>query len=170
MASVVCAGVVTADLVFRVPEPVDAPKKYRANQSVLTSGGCALNAAAAVARLGGAAHLAGSVGADLFGDVVRDEIAAEGVATGLLVRAEGVPTARSAVLVGPGGERTIVNHQSTRDYSTGPTAAASHSRSTRRLQTPAGRAAPSRSWSRPARLAGRACSTPRARSPRPPAR
>lgn len=114
MASVVCAGVVTADLVFRVAEPVDAPMKYRAIDSVLTAGGCALNAAAAVARLGGDAHLAGTVGDDVFGDLVRAEIVAEGVGTDLLVRSEGVPTARSAVLVAPRGGRTVVNHRDPR--------------------------------------------------------
>ena len=76
MASVVCTGVVTADLVFRLPVPVDAPVKYRATDSAMTAGGCALNAAAAVARLGGAAHLAGSVGADALGDLVCAEMVA----------------------------------------------------------------------------------------------
>ncbi|HMQ93181.1 MAG TPA: PfkB family carbohydrate kinase [Amaricoccus sp.] len=120
MASVVCTGVVTADLVFRLPVPVDAPVKYRATDSALTAGGCALNAAAAVARLGGAAHLAGSVGADALGDLVCAEMAAEGVATGLVARVAGVPTARSAVLVGPGGERTIANHRDPRLFAAAP--------------------------------------------------
>ncbi len=121
MASVVCAGVVTADLVFRMTEPIDAPIKYRATDSVLTTGGCALNAAAAVARLGGEADLAGCVGADVFGKMVRDEVAEEGVATNLLICVDGVPTARSAVLVGPSGERTIVNHRDPRLFAATPT-------------------------------------------------
>jgi sulfofructose kinase len=114
VASIVCAGVVTVDLVFRVSEPVLAPVKYRASDSALTTGGCALNAAAAVARLGGQAHLAGAVGADVFGDLVAREIRAEGVTTDLLARVPGAPTARSAVIVGPDGGRTIVNHRDPR--------------------------------------------------------
>lgn len=120
MASIVCAGVVTVDLVFRVDEPVVAPVKYRASDSALTTGGCALNAAAAVARLGGQAHLAGAVGADAFGDLVEAEIRAEGVATDLLARVAGAPTARSAVIVGPGGERTIINHRDPRLFDAEP--------------------------------------------------
>ena len=114
MASVVCAGVITVDLVLLTAEPPDRPMKYRATDSALMSGGCALNAAIAIARLGGTAHLAGCVGVDAFGDLARDEATAEGVETDLLVPVEGVPTSRSAVLVGPGGERTIVNHRDSR--------------------------------------------------------
>lgn len=114
MASVVCAGVITVDLVFLVAEPPDRPMKYRASDSALTTGGCALNAAIAIARLGGDAHLAGCVGADAFGDLARGEAAAEGVKTDLVMSVDGVPTSRSAVLVGPDGERTIVNHRDAR--------------------------------------------------------
>lgn len=120
MASILCAGVVTMDLVFRVGEPVIAPMKYRASDSALTTGGCALNAAAAVARLGGAAHLAGAIGADAFGDLLVAEIEGEGVATGLVTRVPGAPTARSAVIVGPDGGRTIVNHRDPRLFDAEP--------------------------------------------------
>ncbi len=120
MASILCAGVVTMDLVFRVAEPIVAPVKYRASDSSLTSGGCALNAAAAVARLGGAAHLAGAIGTDAFGDLLVAEIGAEGVETGLLTRVAGAPTARSAVIVGPDGGRTIVNHRDPRLFDAEP--------------------------------------------------
>lgn len=114
MPSVICAGVITADLVFLLDEVPDRCVKYRARDSTLTSGGCALNAAAAISRLGGEAHLAGVVGADLFGEFVRDELAAEGVSTESLLRVDGVATSRSTVLVGPNGERTIVNHRDPR--------------------------------------------------------
>ena len=120
MASVVCAGVITVDLVFLVAEPPDRPMKYRASDSALTTGGCALNAAIAVARLGGAAHLAGCVGVDAFGDLARGEAAAEGVKTDLMTPVDGVSTSRSAVLVGPGGERTIVNHRDARLFEQAP--------------------------------------------------
>jgi sulfofructose kinase len=94
--------------------------KYRASDSALTTGGCALNAAAAVARLGGAAHLAGAIGADAFGDLLVAEIEGEGVATGLVTRVPGAPTARSAVIVGPDGGRTIVNHRDPRLFDAEP--------------------------------------------------
>ncbi len=114
MMRVVCVGTVTVDLVFDIAEPALKPQKYRAETSRLVTGGGALIAARAIARLGGAAHLAGAVGDDAFADLIAAEMAAAGVATDLLTRRDGVPTARSAVLVTPDGERTIVNHRDDR--------------------------------------------------------
>ena len=114
MVSVVCAGIVTADVVFRVERLPERAIKYAAAESALTSGGCALNAAVAIARLGGEAHLAGTIGEDVLGDLIRAEMAAEGVLTDLLARSSSLATSRSAVLVRPDGERAIVNHRDPR--------------------------------------------------------
>ena len=110
VASIACAGVVAADLVFAVPRLPDKPLKYRADASALVAGGCAVNAAAAVARLGGRAHLMGAVGDDAFGAMIRAEMAAEGVDCATLTVAD-APTARSAVLSAADGERMLVNHR-----------------------------------------------------------
>lgn len=120
MSSVLCAGVATADLVFRMDRTPDRPVKYRAQDSALVAGGCALNAAAAVARLGGDARLTAAIGTDAFADIILDDMAEEGVATDLVVRLQDVPTARSAVLVGADGERMIVNHRDPRLFEATP--------------------------------------------------
>lgn len=116
---VVCAGIVTVDMVFALESPLDLNLKNRAAESHMTVGGCALNAARAVAGLGGRASLAGVVGDDLFGDWVRSELASSGVDTSCLHTRANHSTARSAVLVSEHGERTIVNHRSEALYGVG---------------------------------------------------
>ncbi|PJA59343.1 MAG: sugar kinase [Rhodobacterales bacterium CG_4_9_14_3_um_filter_71_31] len=120
VASIACAGVVAADLVFAVPRLPDKPLKYRANASALVAGGCAVNAAAAVARLGGRAFLMGAVGDDAFGAMIRAEMAAEGVDCATLTVAD-APTARSAVLSAADGERMLVNHRDPALFAATPT-------------------------------------------------
>ena len=48
------------------------------------------------------------------GEFVREELTGEGVSTESLLCADGLATSRSSVLVGPDGERTIVNHRDPR--------------------------------------------------------
>jgi len=111
MASLICAGIATLDIVFRVGAIPSQPLKYKAESSAMASGGCALYAALAAARLGGRVALAAPVGNDAFAAVVRNDLQAEGVETGMLVTVPGAATPRSAVFVDPQGERMIVNHR-----------------------------------------------------------
>ena len=61
---VLCAGIAVEDFLFKV-ESFPAPgTKVRAGDLVATTGGCAANAAVAVARLGGHARFSGPVGTD----------------------------------------------------------------------------------------------------------
>lgn len=122
MATVICAGTVTVDLVFDVAAFPAEGVKVRAAASRMVAGGGALYAAAAVAGLGGHAILAGAVGDDPLGEVVRRSLAALGIDGGLLATVPGAATARSAVLVSPGGERTIVNHRDDRLFGAAPAA------------------------------------------------
>jgi sugar/nucleoside kinase (ribokinase family) len=85
--------------------------KDRAERSELVHGGGALNAAAAVVRLGGAALLAGPMGDDGIGALLRARIRMLGIDDSLLTAAPGARTAHSAVLVLPDGERTVLNYR-----------------------------------------------------------
>ncbi|MFD1342457.1 PfkB family carbohydrate kinase [Litorisediminicola beolgyonensis] len=118
-AQVICAGIVTVDLVFSTGAEVALREKNRALASRMVPGGCALNAAFAIARLGGRATLAGMTGDDPFGDWLRQEVAAAGVDARLLGVRPGVTTSRSAVLVAPDGERTIINDRPEALYAEG---------------------------------------------------
>jgi len=79
MTTVVLAGVAVIDFVFSVDAMPSRAEKYRARDAAITVGGCAANAAVAVARLGGTARLAARVGADRVGDMIVSGLVAEAV-------------------------------------------------------------------------------------------
>ncbi|WP_187429805.1 Sulfofructose kinase [Roseobacter fucihabitans] len=111
MARVLCAGLIAADLVFDMPSfPVEGDK-HRARASHLIGGGGALNAACAIAALGGEVSLAGAVGADVFGIFLRQKMHDRGIDDTLVRDVPGVTTSRSTILLSAGGERTIINHR-----------------------------------------------------------
>jgi sugar/nucleoside kinase (ribokinase family) len=71
------------------------------------SGGSAANTAAGVASLGGRAAFVGKVADDDLGDIFAEDLARLGVHYGVTRLADGPATARSMILVSPGGERTM---------------------------------------------------------------
>jgi sugar/nucleoside kinase (ribokinase family) len=71
------------------------------------SGGSSANTAAGVASFGGRAAFIGKVAADPLGEVFADDLRQIGVHYGVGRLDEGPATARSMILVSPGGERTM---------------------------------------------------------------
>ncbi len=61
---ILCAGIAVLDEVFRVAQVPPTDSKADASAYVSVSGGCAANAAIAIARLGGRASFAGPLGDD----------------------------------------------------------------------------------------------------------
>jgi sugar/nucleoside kinase (ribokinase family) len=115
---VLCAGIAVHDHVYRLDRFPQPGSKTRAREFVATGGGCAANAAAAIARLGGraalAAPLGGPPGSDAVGDWILANLAREGVDCREVVR---VPCGRSpisAIFVDAAGERLIVNDRDER--------------------------------------------------------
>jgi sugar/nucleoside kinase (ribokinase family) len=108
---ILCAGLVALDLEMRVAEHPVQGIKHRATASRMTHGGGALNAAAAIVRLGGQVTLAGAIGADDLGAILCGRIEALGVGRDLLQVVAGQATPHSAVLITPDGERTIINRR-----------------------------------------------------------
>src|SRR5437763_1392863 len=82
-ASIVCAGIVALDQVFQVERLPRIGEKISVNNFFVVNGGCAANAAVAVARLGGRALLAGPMGGpagpDSYGDQVLAALGPEDV-------------------------------------------------------------------------------------------
>ena len=78
---ILCTGIIVLDEVFRVEEFPQHDGKVEAKEFFIVNGGCAANAAVAVARLGGRALLAGPLGgpagADDNGDRVLAALARE---------------------------------------------------------------------------------------------
>lgn len=109
MAEVLVVGMAVVDFVFGLDSVPTRAVKYRADRAEVVGGGCAANAAVAVARLGGVAHLAARLGDDPMGDMILADLHTEGVRTGMCQRTPGARSSYSAVCVDAAGERQIVN-------------------------------------------------------------
>src|SRR5581483_342519 len=80
-----------------------------ATDANVAGGGPAATAAVTLARLGVDVAFAGAVGDDEAGAEIRAGLEREGVDVSLLATVPGARSPRSTILVGPGGERTIVH-------------------------------------------------------------
>ncbi len=118
MTTVIAAGVAVIDFVFLLDEVPRWAHKYRARDAMIVGGGCAANAAVAVARLGCRAVLAARLGDDEIGDMIRSGLEADGVDCSLVRHLEGKRSSFSSVTIDAEGERTIVNFRDeTMDFS-----------------------------------------------------
>jgi sulfofructose kinase len=121
---VLCAGIIVLDEVFRVEEFPEPDGKVEAKGFFVVNGGCAANAAVAIARLGGRAALAGPMGGpagqDSNGDRVLQAFAREKLDTTHCQRIDGLSTALSAIFVDQKGDRTIVTYRDERIATAAP--------------------------------------------------
>ena len=115
---ILCAGIIVLDEVFRVEEFPQPDSKVEAKGFFVVNGGCAANAAVAIARLGGRAALAGPMGGpageDANGDHVLRALARENIDCTHCQRIDGLSTALSAIFVDARGDRTIVTYRDER--------------------------------------------------------
>lgn len=86
-------------------------EKYRAKTSLLTGGGSAINAAVAIAQLGGNSEIVSVVGDDEFATLIEEFCAREAVGTKYLQKDSSIKTPHSAVILDHEGERLIVNYR-----------------------------------------------------------
>ncbi len=110
MTSVLVVGVAVADYIFYVDEFPSEGAKYRAKDAAIVGGGCAANAAVAIAKLGGEPKLAARLGGDPVGDMILGDLAADGVDISLCDRS-GERSSFSSVFVDRSGERMIMNYR-----------------------------------------------------------
>jgi sugar/nucleoside kinase (ribokinase family) len=103
-----CIGMPVRDLVFLVRAVPARGNKVPAHRHEELTGGNALNAAIAVARLGGRPALCGPAGGDGSVAAIAEVLRREGVDAARLVPMPGIVTPISSVMIDPGGERTIV--------------------------------------------------------------
>lgn len=108
---VVVVGHSALDQVYRVAELPAHPVKMRALEHIVSGGGMAANAAAAIARLGGQVELWSRVGGDLAGEQILAQLAAEGVDTSMVRVCPGARSSTSAVIVDGRGERIIIGER-----------------------------------------------------------
>ncbi len=110
---ILCAGIAVQDIVMRV-EHFPAPgAKVAASDFITTGGGCAANAALAVARLGGHAAFAGPLGGkdDAVSERILADLAAEGVDCSGVARVDGGTASVSLILLDAKGEKTIATRR-----------------------------------------------------------
>ncbi|MGB5181039.1 MAG: PfkB family carbohydrate kinase [Xanthobacteraceae bacterium] len=121
---ILCAGIIVLDEVFRVDEFPQPDGKVQAKGFFVVNGGCAANAAVAIARLGGRAALAGPMGGpageDENGDRVLKALARENVDCMACQRIDGLGTALSAIFMNTRGDRTIVTYRDERIAAAAP--------------------------------------------------
>jgi sulfofructose kinase len=116
--TILCAGVAVLDEVFRVERFPGPQMKTRASEFAAIVGGCAANAAIAIARLNGRARLAAAIGApgDPASEHIVASLAREGVDCSDLVRVVDTSAALSSIQVDQRGDRVIVSHCDKRLY------------------------------------------------------
>jgi len=103
---VVCLGILVADVIAR---PVDGLPRDGSLDVVdeigLRGGGCALNTASALVKLGLSATIAGKVGADAFGEFILGVADQRGIDRRAVVRDQASSTSATVVLVAPRASR-----------------------------------------------------------------
>jgi sugar/nucleoside kinase (ribokinase family) len=111
MTDVVCLGILVADVIAR---PVDGLPHDGSLDVVdeidLRGGGCALNAASALVKLGLSAAIAGKVGADAFGEFILSVADQRGIDRRAVVRDPASSTSATVVLVAADGEQVFLHH------------------------------------------------------------
>lgn len=108
---VLCAGIAVLDFIFRVERFPTTDTKAPMLEFLTTGGGCAANAAIAIARLGGSARFAGPLGADEHGVRVLEGLGHAGVDTAGAVRLAGAATCVSGIFLDRDGERLLTTRR-----------------------------------------------------------
>jgi sugar/nucleoside kinase (ribokinase family) len=109
MGEVVCLGILVADVLARPVDEVPWGSLGLVDEVVLRGGGCALNTASALVRLGVSATVVGRIGADSFGDFLIGLMDERGIDHRGVLRDASVPTSATVGLVPGSGERTFLH-------------------------------------------------------------
>jgi sulfofructose kinase len=108
---VICVGHAALDHVYRIEAFPPTPTKVRSLEHIDSGGGMAANAAAAIARLGGAVELWSRVGGDAAGRHILEFLEADGVDTTHVKVYEDARSSTSAVIVDAKGDRLIIGER-----------------------------------------------------------
>ncbi|WP_448045931.1 sugar kinase [Bradyrhizobium liaoningense] len=106
---IVCIGMPVRDLIFRVEAEPERGSKANASHLSEICGGNALNAAIAIARLGGRVAFTGPMGdaGETSSGFILQRMAQEGIDITHIVRMPDMTTPVSAIMIEPSGERTL---------------------------------------------------------------
>jgi sulfofructose kinase len=108
---VLCTGIAVEDFLFKVDHFPEPGTKIYADELIATPGGCAANAAIAIARLGGAARFSGPVGTDEATTRFLDGLARMGVDAGGVMPVEGGAISVSGIFIDHTGEKMVATRR-----------------------------------------------------------
>lgn len=111
MKPIICVGHAALDFVYRIEAFPPVPTKVRSLEHIESGGGIAANAAATIARLGGAVELWSRTGADSAGRRIHAFLEQEGVDIRYVRTYEGARSSTSAVIVDGKGERLVIGER-----------------------------------------------------------
>ncbi|MCG3124045.1 MAG: putative sugar kinase YdjH [Phycisphaerales bacterium] len=110
MAGILVVGIAVVDAIARPVDAMPAPGGLRFfDDLTMTTGGCAVNCAIALSRIGVACDIVARVGRDPLGDFVVSELERGGVSTRHIVRDADRSTSFSFVAVPANGERAFLH-------------------------------------------------------------
>ena len=109
VVDVVCLGILVADVIARPVDELPHGAVSLMDEVSLHGGGCALNTATGLGRLGLSVAVVGKVGEDTFGDFVVGLLDERGLDTRGVLRDPAVPTSATVVLVDRAGERSFLH-------------------------------------------------------------
>jgi sulfofructose kinase len=108
---VLCAGIAVEDFIFKVERFPQPGEKAQASSLIATPGGCAANAAMAVARLGGVARFVGPIGTDEASVRFLDGLARTAVDARSVERVEGGSISVSGIFIDATGEKLVATRR-----------------------------------------------------------
>ncbi len=110
---ILCGGIAVQDILMRVTDFPAPGSKVSASDFVITGGGCAANAAVAIARLGGTVGFSGPLGDhdDTVTQRILTDLAAENVDCRHVVRVAGATASVSLILIDGAGEKMIATRR-----------------------------------------------------------
>lgn len=109
MTHVLSVGIAVLDCIFELETIPASAEKHIANDARWVVGGCATNAAVAMARLGGQVSLAAELGDDIAGDIILNNLNREGIDLSKVFRHPNARSSVSSIFIDARGERQIVN-------------------------------------------------------------
>jgi sulfofructose kinase len=109
--AVLCAGIAVEDFIFKVDRFPQPGEKASASALIATPGGCAANAAVAVARLGGEARFTGPIGTDEASSRFLEGLARTGVDASRVERVDGGSISVSGIFIDGAGEKLVATRR-----------------------------------------------------------
>lgn len=110
MYDVACIGILVADCIAKtVDELPEAGKLKKIDSIKLYSGGCAMNAAVDMQKIGANVALLGMVGNDGFGSFLIGELKRNGISTDGIKISDDYSSSASVVVVDSSGERSFLH-------------------------------------------------------------